>query len=335
MAYSGRNELCLCGSGKKYKKCCLEAEDMQMPTESFKKLIDEFRAATGGKVFSSLDEAQFELEHITLKKNTTPLSEFCGLSPEHMSQFLYRPFDSGLISFNLNITEFQDSPFLRLFNFLVSALSQGELKATVTGNLPRNFCREAARAYYGEDTYKEREKRFHIMSEVDFEELQPVRIVAEMAGFVKKSKGKYRLTNKGKLVTDKRLEGKHFIELFKAYTSQFNWGYRDRYPELGIIQSAFMFTLFTLKKYGNVYRPPSFYEELFVKAFPMALNEVTENSYWKPEEEVKRCYSLRALEWFAHFMGFAEFDVKEGIYYLKKYELKKTSLLDNWVHFNL
>lgn len=41
---TGRNDLCLCGSGKKYKKCHLD-EDEKMELEEFKKREEELKAA--------------------------------------------------------------------------------------------------------------------------------------------------------------------------------------------------------------------------------------------------------------------------------------------------
>lgn len=44
---------------------------------------------------------------------------------------------------------------LYLFNLLVDAIGEQGLKATATGNLPRNFCRESALASPGEEEYQQ------------------------------------------------------------------------------------------------------------------------------------------------------------------------------------
>jgi hypothetical protein len=46
--------------------------------------------------------------------------------------------------------------------------------------------------------------------------------------------------------------------LFRAYVEQFNWAYRDGDPALRFIQSAFLFTLYLLRRYGEISRPQVF-----------------------------------------------------------------------------
>jgi hypothetical protein len=55
-----------------------------------------------------------------------------------------------------------------------------------------------------------------------------------------------------------------YPELFKAYITQFNWGYRDGYPEAPIVQHSFLYTLFLLGSFGDAERPQRFYEDRFV-----------------------------------------------------------------------
>ena len=48
----GRNESCPCGSGKKYKHCCLGKE----PPQRVVSALNELREAMQGRTFGSLDE---------------------------------------------------------------------------------------------------------------------------------------------------------------------------------------------------------------------------------------------------------------------------------------
>jgi len=49
-----------------------------------------------------------------------------------------------------------------------------------------------------------------------------------------------------------------------------------------------------------------YYEEKFIRAFPMALQEGSDTPYRTAAEEVGRCFSLRTWERFAEFFGLAE-----------------------------
>jgi len=336
MAYSGKTQPCPCGSGKVYEECCLFIDTILVAPEDTKRTIPDLVSILGGEGCSSFDQVKKEIEHMIEIGNAAALEDFCGLSSYQMSRFLYSPFESGdLITFNDNCDDIPDSPFLRLFRLIVDGLGKQGLKATATGNLPRNFCRQAAEAYYSEEEYKKRTKFGELKSEMDFEELNTVRLVADISGFIRKVKGKFMLTKKGLNIISNGIDGKSFKELFLAYAGKFNWGYRDRCPELHIVQMSSFFTLYILQKYGETFRDASFYEHLFIKAFPMALNEVRQPPIGTPEEEVGFCYKLRTLERFAEFFGFAELKNLTPDLFSRKYEVRKTPFLDRWIHFNV
>jgi len=334
VAYFGSAGLCPCESGKPFNECCLIRSEAASPLNALKSYI---QSALGKRTFSSIEELNTELDRIMGVRNTTPVEEFSGLSPEHMTRFLYFPFESSnLIEFSTDIKSFTESPFIKLFLFLIQRCHESSgLKATAKENLPRNLCRDIALDYYGEEVYRERLKYFRIMTEADFMELHTVRIVAGMTGFIKRARGRFILTKAGKDVAHKNMDGNTFHKLLKAYTRKFNWGFNDRYPELPIVQNSFLYTLFVLKKHGDIFRPGSFYEDLFFKAFPNAVNEVPETPFSSKEELVRRCYAVRCLERFACFWGFAQGKIFHSDHTIKKFELKKTSLLDELARFHI
>jgi hypothetical protein len=119
MATTGKNEPCPCGSGRSYGDCCFIGDVLGSGRADAKSFSQAIEAVMEGRQFSSLEEANAELDRLTRARNAAPLDEFCGLSPEQMERFLYHPFDSpGLIDFNLALKSFPDSPFFRLFTFL-------------------------------------------------------------------------------------------------------------------------------------------------------------------------------------------------------------------------
>ncbi|MEA3412904.1 MAG: hypothetical protein U9R74_15395 [Pseudomonadota bacterium] len=113
-------------------------------------------------------------------------------------------------------------------------------------------------------------------------DLYVARLVAELAGLIRIYKGRFVLCRDCRSLLAGEGPAVLYPRLFRAYFEQFNWGYRDRYHELRFIQSAFLFTLYLPMRYGNTWRPQEFYEDGFLRAFPMVLNEVPPNPVFTP-----------------------------------------------------
>ncbi len=154
--------------------------------------------------------------------------------------------------------------------------------------------------------------------------------MAELAGLIRKYKGRFILSrNFHRLLADGGLAA-IYPRLFRAYVEQFNWAYRDGYPELRFIQSAFLFTLHLLTRYGGTWRSQVIYEDAFLRAFPMLLDEVPPSQIFSLDDEVRRCYTWRTLVHFAGFLGLATVEpVSEG-YRCREYRVKALPLL-NWI----
>jgi len=75
----GRNDLCACGNGKKFKHCCLGKENNTSSSHGTTDMPETLRRALEGRQFNSLKEVQAFLEQITQQQNRRPLDEFHGL----------------------------------------------------------------------------------------------------------------------------------------------------------------------------------------------------------------------------------------------------------------
>lgn len=329
----GRNDPCPCGSGKKFKKCCMSGQVTKMLLPSAQEIAEEIRKEFADRPAGSLAEAQAVANRVMERRNRTGILELSGLSPEQMHRLLNFPFSSpGIVSFSEELNCRPEAPVMKLFSLLADVIGTDGLKATAKGNLPRQFCQEAARAYW--EVYPDKALLGGINTELDFFDLHTVRLVAGMAGLVRKYKGRFILTKKYHLAMKSGLDGV-YLELFLAYTQTFNWAYRDRYPDLTIVQRSFLYSLYLLHKYGGEFRPPEFYKEKFIQAFPMALSEVQDRPYATSEKTVGRCYAFRSLESFAEFFGLAEVRVFSMEFLMRKYEIKKSPLLDALVTFRV
>ena len=333
---TGRNDPCPCGSGKQFKKCCLGRQESTPSDREAAGASADLRQAMAGMQFESLTEAEAFVGHHTQQQNQRPLDEFHGLSPEQMHRLLHFPFTSPeLIRFPELLDTKPTAPIVTLLGMLLEAIGEKGLKPTAKGNLPRKFCREAALAYWGEEVYGEKTRFGGINREEDFFDLHITRLTAELAGFIRKYKGRFILSrNCRALLTGKGLAAL-YPRLFTAYVEQFNWSYRDRYPELRFVQTAFLFTLYLLMRYGDTWQPHEFYEDSFLRAFPMLPDELPQHEILAPEEEVRRCYTWRALVHFVGFFGLATVEPVSDERFRHEYRVKSLPLLHDTVRFQL
>ena len=332
-----RNDPCPCGSGKKYKKCCLGKQQPAGQPEAVAETFAEIQQLLQGEEFASLEEVnRFLATHIP-ERNQAQENDFAGLSPEQMHRFLYFPFESNLlVAFPEHLATEPAAPIVTLFSMLVEAIGDNGLKPTATGNLPRNFCRQAALSYWGEELYRKNTKIGNINKEEDFFDLHLTRVVAELAGLIRKYKGKFILSREcRKLLGDSGMRCL-YPRLFRTYVESFNWGYRDGYPEFGLIQQSFLFSLFLLNRYGGDWHPQTFYEDRFLQAFPMILEEEAGTDYMTPEAMVRSTYSFRNVEGFFGFLGLAKVEpISTERSWPRQFRVKKLPLLEAVVKFNI
>lgn len=329
---TGRNEPCPCGSGKKFKFCCLEKQNFA------RTIADEIAETAREQPFTSLEDLNAFAQQQMEQRNHRALDEFCGLNPEQMNHLLRFPFESPqTVHFNADVASTRDTEIMQLFIPLVEAIGEDGLKATAKGNLPLKFCKEIRERMRQANSDKNwRNIDLHIggiSSETDMGTLHVTRLVAQLAGLIRKYRGKFVLTKKCKEMLNAKTYGNLYFELFKAFAIEFNWAYRDRYPEAVIIQHSFAYTLFLLTRFGDHQRPQQFYEDKFLDAFPMVLGMFPETTYSTSEEDAARCYFLRSMDRFAVYFGLAEFVLKSQKKYQEKYLVSKTALLDGFVKF--
>ena len=130
----GRNDPCPCGSGKKYKKCCLGNPNLhESPGHADPSALE----------FSSLDELNRHMHRFTHQQNAAPIKDFGGLSSDQMQQLLTRPFEelSWFVTFNpnLGLDDVMECPILGTLESFLAALADthGKCRTTPAGNLPR------------------------------------------------------------------------------------------------------------------------------------------------------------------------------------------------------
>jgi hypothetical protein len=330
----GRNEPCPCGSGKKYKNCCPGQPAGTTGTDEVRDALADLKNDLQGREFASLEEVQVAADAHLRRRNSVQLAEFHGLSPEQMHRFLCFPFESPTLArFNVDIPQSSNAPVLALFSLLADAIGDTGLKATAKGNLPQSFCREAAHTFWGEEKYAERLRFGSIRTETDFFDMHCMRLLAGLAGLIRKVKGSFLLTAKCRKKVAARGVEAVYPDLFVASVKKFNWAYHDGFQEIFFLQRSFLFSLFLLSRYGGTSRPQSFYEDNFLAAFPRLLDEIQDVSYQTVEETARKAYFYRVFDHFAAFFGLVGLQAVTEERSSKTYTITKLPLLDHFISF--
>lgn len=324
----GRNEPCPCGSGKKYKHCCLS------PAAA---ASDELRELMAAQEINTLEEAQALAQDFMLRRNQQAQDDFQELSPEQVYRMLNFPFDTpALFDFPETLGVEPEVPILTLVRSITDAIDEKGLKATAKGNLPQKLCREAANRYLNELPGHDRQHQLPVNKEEDCVALHATRIILELAGLLRKTKGRFYLTRKYHRLVTQSVLTRLYPVIFKTCCTEFNWGYRDRYDEIPFIQQSFLFTLYLLSRHGDDWKPFSFYEDCFLQAFPMVCDEVGPETYITAEDQIRHCYNLRTLERFLHFMGLVRVErIASDNPFSREFRIMKSPLMDQVVGFNI
>ncbi len=307
----GRNDPCPCDSGLKYKKCCLGRKSQS--------------SKSGGAA-----EPQAEIDR--------PLEQFVGLSSTQLHRLLKFPFDSSeLVCFPESLAGQPEAPIVTLFTLLIEAIGEKGLKPTAKGNLPQKFCREAALVYRGQQACGEGSETGTIYKEQDFLDLHVTRLMAERADLIGKQEGRFVLSDKCRTLIAQGGMAAVYPLLLRTGAVEFSWGCRDRYQELPFMQYAFLFSLYLLSRFGNDWQSATFYQDHFLRAFPLLIDEMkAPGSEISPEQALRSCYTLRTLDHFAGFFGLVTLEPTEGKeVHAPEYRLRKTPLFDQAVQFSL
>jgi len=337
-----RNSPCPCGSGKKYKKCCLLTQSNERSSLA-SEVNEELSAFLSQFEGESLEQLQSLTDQFMHAKNDAPIDDFLGLSSEHVHQLLHPLSQDGQhqgswYRIQDQLASEPSAPILMLVDAIAAAIGATQdkgLKATAKGNLPQKFCQTAFLEYSQEYLESSIYRYLKVNKEDDFFDLQVARIVMELAGLLRKTKGHFFLTQKYKKLTAHGDKKRLFPVLFTNYCFEFNWAYGDQYGDMPFIQQSALFSLYMLHSMGHVKQAQSIYVNTFLKAFPMVLNEVEyEYSYTTVEEQAQSCYASRVLKRFFWFMGLVSLEDPEGADQWESDQLiKKLALLEELVKF--
>jgi hypothetical protein len=331
MSNIGRNDPCPCGSGKKYKRCCLgkgipPAVVELDPLASFR---EEVESALKSGDFPDLETAEEELQGVAGRHNMAGISEFHNLSPTDMHALLNQPFSSPDIVQWPNLTHAPTAPVATLAKLLLDGIGDG-IGKTAKGNLPQKLVMAAAQEYATTENVDFPGQYERLRREEQFESLHVVRLVCELAGIIETEGKRFVPTMKCRALLAEGGIAAIYGELLRTYLVDFNWAYRDMYEDCPGIQHTAMFTLYLLSQYGSEFRDWEFYADAFLAAFPMVEQEAGGDHLQTARDTVLWAYRARALERFARFFGLVEIDKTD---YMNAV-IRATPLLQRVVRFN-
>ena len=300
------NAPCPCESGKRYVNCCLDLQLAKSRENAARALNEEIEKLVSGRNFDSFEAMNEFVRNYCDRQNAEPKPDFLGLSTDQIHRLIDFPFQSTDDLVRLNDSFGQNDmagiPVVdNAVRFLQAMAEVEPLKATATGNLARDF----AKRLFDDIEQSEWKKYINFRSETDSMTVHSLRLILTMGGWLRKAKGTFRLTRKGRKSVKAGFSAADYLDLFWTFTRKFNWGFQDGYPGLENIQRAHLFSLLLLHKKAGEFLENYHLGPYFVRAFPLALAE-SERFRCDPYERVSRCFSGRFLERFCAYFGLIE-----------------------------
>jgi hypothetical protein len=305
-----RNDPCPCGSGKKYKKCCIgkilpfptfdspEGEQSNSTTDFMEIVKQHFQE----NKYNSLEEMNSELGVISRKVNSLAKDDFLGLSSTQMHNLLYSPLSLDNEIFKIELAseeELDQVPILNQAVFFLRKIQEvGELKATQKGNLPKLFVIDLYEHFYSKDKYARKPNK-----EDDLPQVTRLKHLLDISGLIKKRNNKFSLTKKASSILEENKRLELFELIFINFANKWNWAFMDGYPELYFIQQSVAFNFLLIHKKCNGWTLDKDLGQLFIKAFPAIIREVPDSSYSTPEKQVINCFAVRFLNRFCLPLG--------------------------------
>ncbi len=317
----GRNEPCPCGSGKKYKRCCMNSVSKQHVS-----MVDDIEHVVAMNPNLSLDELNVVAEQKVKAANNRPQPDFCGLSPTQMSNWLYAPFNE-LEWVKISTPEdFRASPVMRYLELILNEAmhNNGSFKATSKGNLPTKLVKQASELL-PEFPVSQFERHISISeyagsNEDKFNALHYSRMLAEIAGIIYPRSGRYHVKKTAQKQYQTQGIQAFFIPMLEAATCQYNWGYLDGWEHDIDLRAFWLFMLWRLQTHASVEK---LIEEV-ITAFPDLLLKCSEDKYSSPSQLLGALVESRFIDRFLEFWGFVTVEPKR--YVDEQYEQRKADI---------
>jgi hypothetical protein len=269
--------------------------------------------------------------------NRRPQRDLAGLSPDQVQRLISDDWEGrgGAVRLNEAIAaeRLKGARTFQNARVLLSYLQeQGAAKATATGNLNRATVAALMEQMDWRPGYLDELRRHSkVINESDAFPLHLLRVVAELAGLIKRRTAKYSLTRQGAAMLAEEKAGELFARLFRTTFRKLNLGYVDGLPEVPGFQSTVAFPLYRFGQVGGDWRQPG---ELLAGRvlLPFLRGELPPREYHDPLATMLETRLLRPLE------GFGLVEQKEvpgGHRLIPNQAYRKSPLYDRFLRFHL
>jgi len=268
--------------------------------------------------------------------NRTPQSDLGGLTPLQVHRLLagdWKPDSPGLqIQRRVPAEHLAGADFLHHARALLSAVGPDGTRATPAGNLNRAFVNRMVATMRAREEFREEWlERKQVINEQDVWLLHELRLVLELAGLIRKQKGAFRLTRRGRGLLAEKETGALCALLFETTFRRFNLAFRDRLPDLPDFQDTVAYPLAILAREPEGWLPfRSLVPRLLLPSLAVQLS-LPMLPQW-PEILIQR----RFLDHLRRF-GLVEIrcDDSPGRYGRGIEQIRRTPLFDHLLHFDL
>lgn len=306
-----RNDLCSCGSRKKYKRCCMDSIAKQSA-----QVADDIAQVLAMSPNLSLDELNLVAQRKIEQRNHQPHADFCGLTSTQMQNWLYAPLDE-LIDVTINTpSDLSSSPVMRYLALILeeAMLQGGSFKATTKGNLPAKLVKQASELLpeFAVAKFETVPSISEYMgsNEDKFNALHYTRILAELTGIIYRKNGSFYVKKSAqKQYAEQGLQA-FFVPMLSAAIKQYNWAYFDSWSDNVDLRMFWVFLLWRLQSHGSVNRLS---QEVAI-AFPTLIDQLPVGEYFSPEQLLNSLIRTRFIERFLQFWGFVTVDPKGAFY---------------------
>lgn len=250
--------------------------------------------------------------------NYRPDDDFLGLSPNQMHLLLYGDFESCesivKICEDFDPALLAAAPVVQKASLLIKLIGEsGEAKATENGFLPKKIVNALI-----DDLWPG--YRVERQSEEYAPEVLALRISLTHCGWIKNRNRRFSLTKKGRQVFEQGFCPKTYVALLRYWIVRHNWAFSDGYDECPIVQQAALFSLYVLRQKAVAdFLPAEEFSQIFIRAFPAALEEIAPKTYetWDAGGELSSILKLRFLRRFARYFGLIEY-INDELFALEK-----------------
>lgn len=276
--------------------------------EKLRKVLDKLFVRVSDTLSTEfpLDDIEAEAKMAVEAANSSPLEDFCGLSPDQMHRLIYEPFgpDSPLkFSYHVDDETLDQIPVLRLTEELLYIIErEGSIKLTTKlGALPRKVIQELYSKKIITEEFIE-SGIVKLLDESDSPALRSLHQTAVLSHVVTVKRGKLTLSKDGKRMLKPGNRPELFHRLLQTFTLSNSWASADLYSDFPIAQMGWGFSIYLLLRFGQKPRPVRFYAEKYLAAFPAMLQHIRLIHRTSPIVDFVDCYEIRTyrrfMEWF-------------------------------------